>query len=186
MWLQEHLKSCWLLLLLGRDNGCVLAEAQMKQLHSAGDQHRLDDGERLLFLSVNSRSLSEVRGCDTWFARASLRSLSDLLVLPGILSLILDRQPLPPLLLLLLLSLEPPGCHPPFAMLRSPDMMCRTNYYRKSSLIQASSTPSSQSHAPLTSALGLSHMSAPAIIIYLEAQLFNQSCRMQFASGGYL
>lgn len=63
-----------------------------------------------------------------------MRSLSDLLVLPGILSLmrpgilslILERHPLPPppLLLLLPLSLAPPGCHPPFAMFRSPDIVC--------------------------------------------------------------
>lgn len=44
----------------------------------------------------------------------------------GILSLILERHPLPPPLLLLLLlpplSLPPPGCQPPLAMLRRPDM----------------------------------------------------------------
>jgi hypothetical protein len=47
------------------------------------------------------------------------------LMRPGILSLILDRHPLPPPLLLLLLplSLPPPGCHPPFAILRRLDMV---------------------------------------------------------------
>lgn len=84
--------------------------------------------------SRHSRSLRLVKGCETWFSRASMRSLSDLLVLPGILSLmrpgilslILERHPLPPppLLLLLPLSLAPPGCHPPFAMFRSPDIVC--------------------------------------------------------------
>jgi hypothetical protein len=89
-----------------------------------------------IYLYSDSRSLKAVKGCDTWFSLASKRSLSDLLVLPGILSLmrlgilslILDRHPLPPpppppLLLLLPLSLPPPGCQPPFAMLRRLDMM---------------------------------------------------------------
>jgi hypothetical protein len=87
----------------------------------------------LIYLYSDSRSLKAVKGCDTWFSLASRRSLSDLLVLPGILSLmrlgilslILDRHPLPPPLLLLLLplSLPPPGCQPPFAILRRLDMM---------------------------------------------------------------
>lgn len=90
--------------------------------------------DKVGFTSLSSylRSLKAVKGCDTWFSLASKRSLSDLLVLPGILSLmrlgilslILDRHPLPPPLLLLLpLSLPPPGCQPPFAILRRLDMM---------------------------------------------------------------
>lgn len=141
------------------------------------DQHRL--GNCSLSLPVHSRSLREVRGCDTWFARASLRSLSDLLVLPGILSLILDRQPLPPLLLLLLLlSLLPPGCHPPFAMLRSPDMMCCINC-RKSSLIKFRPLHLSQSHAPLTSA-----PRGSLTCLHHGYHMRYQSCRMQFVNGG--
>lgn len=104
-----------------------------------GQQAVADDASLLGY----SRSLRDVRGCDTWFSRASMRSRSDLLVLPGILSLmrlgilslILDRQPLPPPEeLLLLLSLPPPGCHPPFAMFRSPDMVLRNVMYTLASL----------------------------------------------------
>jgi hypothetical protein len=95
-------------------------------------------------LPIYSRSLNAVRGCDTWFSRASSLSLSDLLVLPGILSLmrlgilslILDRHPLPPPLLLLLLplSLPPPGCQPPFAILRRLDMVFCMNCLAASQL----------------------------------------------------
>lgn len=108
--------------------------------------------------SRHSRSLRLVKGCETWFSRASMRSLSDLLVLPGILSLmrpgilslILERHPLPPppLLLLLPLSLAPPGCHPPFAMFRSPDIVCGLCHVSTLAL----DSVALDLHAPLTSA----------------------------------
>jgi hypothetical protein len=52
----------------------------------------------------------------------------------GILSLILERHPLPPPLLLLLppLSLPPPGCQPPLAILRRPDMVFFVNCFAAS------------------------------------------------------
>ncbi|KAG9966771.1 hypothetical protein KCU61_g375, partial [Aureobasidium melanogenum] len=153
---------------------------------------KVDKGS--LALAVHSRSLSDDSGCDTWFARASMRSLSDLLVLPGMRSLIFARQPPPPPPLLLLLSLLPPGCHPPFAMPRSPDMVSCVNC-RKSSLRQVSSTPSltiasmprlRQPSASLTCLQYCNIQLACLSNILYRIQRSNQSCRMQFVSRGYL